>query len=172
MLPEFGRIKGIHPGAILKRELKKRNIKAIALATEIKEHPQTINAITKERRKINPKLSYKLGKYFDINHDYFMILQAAFEVSSFKKSELQKTNPLKGKFRKSIFWDTRIELIDFERNKRSVIQRILERGNHKEIKSLIKIYSLETIKNEITKINYSFVPKYNENIRKYINQSA
>lgn len=169
MLPELQRIKGIHPGAILKRELKKRNIKAIALANEIKEHPQTINAITKERRKINPKLSYKLGNYFNINHDYFMIIQAAFEVASFKKSELEMINPLEGKFRDSIFWDTRIELIDFERNKRSVIQRILERGNSKEIKSLIKIYSLETIKNEITKIKYSFIPKYNENIQKYIN---
>lgn len=172
MLPELKRIKGIHPGAILKRELKKRNIKAITLANAINEHAQTINAITKERRKINPKLSYKLGNYFNINHDYFMLIQASFEVSSFKKSALESTNPLKGKFRISIFWDTRIELIDFEKNKRSVIQRILERGNQKEIKNLIKIYSLDTIKNEIKKIKNSFIPKYNENIRKYIHKTT
>ncbi len=170
MMPDLNSIKGIHPGAVLKRELKKRNIKSIALANEIKEHPQTINAVTKERRKINSKLSYKLGDYFSIEHDYFMLLQAAFEVFMYEKSLQRESNPLLGKFRTSIFWDTRIELIDYEKNKRSVIQRVLERGNQNEIRNLISIYSIETIKTEILKIRSSFVPKFYENIRKYIDQ--
>ncbi len=80
MLPDLESVKGIHPGAILKRELKKRGIKSIDLANEIDEHPQTINAITKERRGMNAKLSFKLGDYFDMPHEYFMLLQAAHEV--------------------------------------------------------------------------------------------
>ncbi len=171
-MPQLNRIKGIHPGAILKRELKKRKIKAITLANDIKEHPQTINAITKERRKINPKLSYKLGNYFKINHEYFMLVQATYDVHAYKESERKITNPLIGKFRSSIFWDTRMELIDFEKNKRSVIQRILERGNQTEIKTMIKIYSLPVIKNEIKNIKHSFIPKFEENIQKYIIQKA
>jgi len=168
MLPELKRIKGIHPGAILKRELKKRGIRSIELAKVINEYPQTINAITQERRGINAKLSFKLGEYFNIPKDYFMILQATFEVNTYRKSEIRKINPLKGKFRKSIFWDTKIELIDFEKNKRFIIQRILERGNRREIKSLIKIYTLTTIKKEIRNIKNSFIPNYKENIQKYI----
>ena len=167
-MPEIKRIKGIHPGAILKRELKKRRIKSINLADDINEHPQTINAITKERRGINPKLSFKLGDYFSIANDYFMILQATYEVENYRKSQIKKSNPILGKFRKSIFWDTRIELIDYKKNKRFIIQRILERGNKEEIKNLIKIYSLPTIKNEIPKIDNSFIPRYKENIRRYI----
>ena len=168
MLPKLERIKGIHPGAILKRELKKRGIKSIDLAKDIDEHPQTINAITKERRGINAKLSFKLGDYFNISNEYFMMLQAAHEVEVYRKSQTESTNPLLGKFRKSIFWDTKIELIDYNKNRRSVIQRILERGNKKEIKSLIKIYSLPTIRKELANIEYSFVPKYEENVNKYI----
>lgn len=168
MLPDFKRVKGIHPGAILKRELKKREIKSIKLAHEIKEYPQTINAITKERRGINPKLSYKLGNYFNYSADYFMLLQAAYEVESYKKMNIQKENPLKGKFRDSMFWDTRMDLIDYQKNRRSVIQRVLERGNQLEIKNLIEIYSLVTIRIEILKIENSFIPKYDRNIRKYI----
>lgn len=63
MLPELASVKGIHPGAILKRELKKKNIKSIQLANAIGEYPQTIHAITKEKRGINPKLSIKLAGY-------------------------------------------------------------------------------------------------------------
>ena len=168
MIPELDKIKGMHPGAILKRELKNRGIKSIDLANRIKEHPQTINAITKERRGINAKLSFKLGEYFNIPNDYFMILQAIFEVDSYKKSEIKKFNPLIGKFRASIFWDTKIESIDYIQNKRFVIQRILERGNRQEINTLIEIYTLSTIKKELPKIKDSFIPIYKENIRKYI----
>lgn len=168
MMPELKKIKGIHPGAVLKRELKNRGIKSIDLANVINEHPQTLNAITQERRGITAKLSFKLGEYFNISNDYFMILQATFEVNSYRKSEIRKFNPLLGKFRKSIFWDTKIESIDYEQNKRFVIQRILERGNRQEINNLIKIYTLITIKKELLNIKNSFIPNYKENIRKYI----
>jgi hypothetical protein len=97
-----------------------------------------------------------------------MILQACYEVNTFKNSELRKTNPLLGKIRRSIFWDTNIELIDIEKHRKFIIQRILERGNKQEIKSLIKIYTLKTIKNELPKIKNSFIPNYQDNIRKYI----
>ena len=168
MLPDYDRVKGVHPGAILKRELKKRNLNAIEMATAINEHPQTINAITKEKRGINPKLSFKLGKYFKIDEEYFMILQAAFEVSNYIKKSKAETNPLIGKFRKSIFWDTNIEFIDYQKNKRSIIQRILERGNQSEIKELISLYSLTTIKNELKNIESSFLPNFKRNVNKYI----
>lgn len=168
MLPEFDKIKGIHPGAVLKREIKSLGIKSINLAKEISEHPQTINAITKEKRGINAKLSVKLGDYFNISQEYFILLQAAYQVAAYKKSKLKNANPLIGKFRTSLFWDTKIELIDYKKNKKSVIQRILERGNQKEIQNLIEIYSIKTIKREISKIPNSFVPNYKENICKYI----
>lgn len=168
MLPELKKIKGIHPGAILKRELKNRGIKSIDLANVINEHPQTISAITKEKRGINAKLSFKLGEYFNVSHYYFMILQATFEVNSYRKSEIRKFNPLLGKIRKSIFWDTKIESIDYEQNRRFVIQRVLERGNEQEINCLIEIYTLKTINEELPKIKNSFITIYKENIRKYI----
>jgi len=167
-MPNINRIKGIHPGAVLKRELKKRKIKSISLANDINEHPQTINAITKERRGINAKLSFKLGDYFNISNEYFMMIQAAHEVENYRKSEVDNINPFIDHFRKSIFWDTKIELVDFRKNKRSIIQRVLERGNREEIKKLIKIYTLPTIKKELANINNSFIPKYQQNISKYI----
>lgn len=165
-LPAYKRVKGIHPGAILKRELKRRSIKAVVLANSIDEYPQTINAITKEKRGINPKLSIKLGNYFNIEKDYFILLQASFEV----KSAIQKSyvNPLIDKVRNSIFWDTNFSKIDLIKNKRSIIKRILERGNKSEINELILIYSKAIIKEELRNINNSISPSFIQNIDRYI----
>jgi len=165
-LPEYHRVKGIHPGAILKRELKRRSLKAIVLANSIDEYPQTINAITKEKRGVNPKLSIKLGNYFNVDQEYFMLLQASFEVQkAVRKSSL---NPLIGKIRKSIFWDTSFDKIDLIKHKRSIIQRILERGNKNEINELIKFYGNSSIKVELEKIKNSISPNFSQKINRYV----
>lgn len=166
MLPAYNRIKGIHPGAILKRELIKRGIKSIELARSINEHAQTINAISKERRGINAKLSIKLGNYFGIDNDYFMLLQAGYEVSN--SLQVSTPNSLIGKIRNALFWDTDFTKIDLIKNKRFIIQRILERGNENEIKELIKLYGKTIIKQELKKINNTFNPNFKANISKYI----
>ena len=165
-LPKYDRVKGIHPGVILKRELKRRNIKAVALAKSIEEYPQTINAITKEKRGVNAKLSIKLGDYFNVEKEYFMLLQASFEVNASIRQSYK--NPLIGKVRSIIFWDTDFNKIDLVKNKRSVIKRILERGNESEIKELIAFYSKPTIEQELEKISNSLSPNFTQNIDRYI----
>ena len=161
-LPKYDRVKGIHPGVILKRELKRRNIKAVALAKSIEEYPQTINAITKEKRGVNAKLSIKLGDYFNVEKEYFMLLQASFEVNASIRQSYK--NPLIGKVRSIIFWDTDFNKIDLVKNKRSVIKRILERGNESEIKELIAFYSKPTIEQELEKISNSLSPNFDRYI--------
>ena len=53
-------IKGIHPGLILERELKKRKLPKGTFALSINEFPQTIATITKGKRRMNPALSLKI----------------------------------------------------------------------------------------------------------------
>jgi hypothetical protein len=54
-------------------------------------------------------------------------------------------------FSKYLFWDTPIELIDKEKHKKSVIERILTRGFLEDFYTLIKIYSKEEIVDTIKK---------------------
>ena len=105
MLPELSKIKGVHPGAILKRELKIQNLKSSELARCINEHKQTISAIINKRRDINPKLSIKLSKQFDVDEDYFMLLQSSYDVKKEIKLELKHTPDLTV-IREVLFWDT------------------------------------------------------------------
>jgi len=166
MLPKLTKIKGVHPGAILRRELKIQGLKGSELASSINEHKQTISAILNKRRDINPKLSIKLSKRFSVDEDYFMILQASYDVKIIVESEIKNT-PNINNIRKVIFWDTNINKIDWDKNSKSIIKRILERGNQKEINEIISFYGRKTISREVKKINNSTLPSFRNNIEKY-----
>ena len=73
------------------------------------------------------------------------------------------------KFRKTPFWDTTFDRIDFTAHSRYVINRVFERGDDEEIQEVIRFYGIETIKNEIRLDSKSpFERKIRENLEKYI----
>lgn len=167
MLPPITQIKGIHPGAILKREIKKRGLKNKEFASLINEHSQTIGAVLNEKRSINPSLSIKLGKELGVEQDYFMILQAIYDVAKIQAGIRKQASPNLANIRKIIFWDTDFEKIDWSKNRSAIIKRIFERGNDTEINEIIGFYGRETIKEEIKNIDSSFLPSFSENIKRY-----
>lgn len=144
MLPEISKIKGLHPGLILQREIKRNNIKSSQLAMSIGEHKQTISAIINQKRGINPELSIKLADYFHEEEDYFMMLQAGYEVKS-ALTKNRERKPNLNNIRKVLFWDTTFDKIDWDKNKRAIIKRVLERGNDKEINEIIEFYGKSTV---------------------------
>tara|TARA_B110000967_G_C18843199_1_gene540533 strand:- start:39 stop:548 length:510 start_codon:yes stop_codon:yes gene_type:complete len=163
MLPRLNKIKGIHPGTLLRWELNNRNLKGSELADAIGEHKQTISAILNKRRDMNPSLSIKLSKEFKTDNDYFMLLQASYDVRLVAESEIKNT-PNLNNIRKVLFWDTNFNNIDWNKNKKAVIQRILERGNKTEINELISFYGRKTISKEIKSIKKSHLPSFEKNI--------
>lgn len=164
-------IKGIHPGIILERELKNRKLPKRIFAHSINEFPQTITAITKGKRRMNPALSLKIEKVLGLEEGYFMVLQAYSDIAQEKKKLSENYHPDLSKIRSVIFWDTDIKLIDWEKNKIAVIYRIFERGNEEEIQEIIRFYGKETVlkilceKSALNKIA-------SENIDKYLHQNG
>ncbi len=168
MLPDIEKIKGIHPGIVLKREIRKRGLKNKDLALMVGEHAQTISAILKAKRGINPKLSIKLGKTLDVEADYFMLLQACYDVKKEKSNNLERNTPNINKIRKALFWDTDFDKIDWNKYRYAIIKRILERGNKTEISEIISFYGYEIVKAEAKKIKDSYLPTFKQNVEKYI----
>jgi addiction module HigA family antidote len=109
MLPEINKIRGVHPSYIIKREMNSKGIKSGELAKSLGEHKQTISAILNQRRKITPSLSIRLSKKFNVSEDYFMILQASYDVKELVTKKQKGKKPNLEIFRKSLFWDTDIE---------------------------------------------------------------
>jgi len=168
MLPEFSKIKGVLPGAVLRRELKKRGLESKQFALSLGEYPQTINAINKGRRGINPALSIKLGEKLGVDAEYFMLLQACYEIEK-KKQELfyNQAKPNVTKFNKALFWDTNIDKIDWQRQKRAVISRVFERGTAQEIKEILSFYG-EKMVAEILMSVPQYLPSLATNAKQYV----
>ena len=168
MIPEISKIKGIHPGVIIKREIRIRGIKNKELASGLNEHAQTISSILKGKRSINPKLSIKLGQIFGVESDYFMILQACYNVKWAKVELSDQRIPNLKNIRRALFWDTDFDKIDWIENRRSIIKRIFERGEEDEIQEIIDFYGNDIVKEELKRIGSSFLPSFKHNVQKYI----
>jgi len=140
-------IKGIHPGKIIDRALKKQNINQRQLAISINEHPQTINAIINGKRSMNTSLALKIEEKLGLEEGFLMILQVHYDIKLAKKDENYKPNLLK--LRKNTFWDTSLDKIDWKTMKRAVITRVFAYGTIEEQEEITRFYG----KDEVEKIN-------------------
>ncbi len=138
------KFKGIHPGIVLDRELKKRALSQRPFALSIGEHPQTLNAITKGKRNLNTSISLKIESKLGLEEGTLALLQTFFDIQEVKKKLTQNT-PNMGILRKSLFWDTDIDQIDWSKQYRAIIQRVFERGNELEINEIKRFYGQKTI---------------------------
>ena len=150
MIKQYEKYKGIHPGIILDRELKKRSIKQRPFALSLNEHPQTFNAITKGKRGISTALALKIEYELGLEEGTLVILQAYYDIQKIKAKNYHKT-PNLSILSKSLFWDTDIKNIDWERQYRAVIRRVFERGNEADKEEIIRFYGIEKIKQALEK---------------------
>ena len=55
---------------------------------------------------------------------------------------------------KAFFWDTDLNKIDVDRNRKFIVSRILDRGDWPDFKALIDNYSKEQVKDDILHLRY------------------
>ncbi|WKL48739.1 plasmid maintenance system antidote protein [Flavobacterium pectinovorum] len=148
MKTDINTIKGIHPGFVLERELEKRQLRKGQFALSLGEFPQTLTAITKGKRKMNTALALKIENLLGIEEGYFMVLQVYYDIELEKKKQhkTQKNiSPNIELLRPILFWDTDMNKIDWQKQKRAIIKRIFERGNDMEKNEITRFYGTETI---------------------------
>lgn len=144
-LQEIYALKGIHPGIFLERELQKRNLPKGRFAISLGEYPQTLGAITKGKRDMNTQLALKIEHALNMEEGFLMILQTYFDIKQIKQKNAPKNQPDLKKIRSALFWDTKIESIDWNLQKDAVIKRVFERGNEGEKKEITRFYGKEMI---------------------------
>ena len=76
-------------------------------------------------------------------------------------------NPDLTKFRKTLFWDTTFDRIDFTAHSRYVINRVFERGNEEEIQEVIRFYGRDVI---LGNINLNAKSPFENNIKANLKQ--
>lgn len=140
MNTQFEKYKGIHPGAILERELKKRDLAQRPFALSIGIAPQSFNQIIKAKRPLPLSAALKIEKALSLEEGALALLQTYYDIKIEKMKNSLHLKPNLIRLRKNLFWDTDINTIDWEKQSKAVIERIFERGNIGEKKEIIRFY--------------------------------
>ncbi|BBD46013.1 Plasmid maintenance system antidote protein, XRE family [Petrimonas sp. IBARAKI] len=135
-------IKGIHPGKFIERELKKKHLTQRALADETGIPFQTINAIIAGRRSLTTKQALKIDQILGYEEGFFAILQTHYDIKQYKEKDLASIYTEAPHIRKSLFWDTDFNKINWAKYKNAVIKRVFERGSKDEIEEITRYYNL------------------------------
>ena len=78
----------VHPGEVLREEfLKPLKLSAYALAKAVHVPPPRINDIVLEKRGITADTAVRLAKFFGTSEQFWLGLQAAYEVSTIKEDQ-------------------------------------------------------------------------------------
>lgn len=146
MYEKYLSMQSVPAGKILETILKKRNIAQKELAVMLNEYLQRIYDLIKGNRKFNIRTSLAIEKALGIDiAGFFLKIQTNYEIySHITELELQ-IHPDLSLLSKALFWDTRIEKINWIKNKDWVIKRTFEYGNEREIEEIIRFYGKETI---------------------------
>ena len=135
-------LKGINPAKIISREIDKLNISQREFAKVVDMHSQTLNAIIKGRRKLTLEAALKIEKALNLPEAFLLVLQTYYEVKEYHNSlDINKTI-VAPKIRDVVFWDTDISKINWTRQKKSVIKRVMERGNREEKLEIARFYNI------------------------------
>ena len=166
-------LKGVHPGKFLQREFGIRKIKSGQFAESIGEYPQTLSAIIRGRRAMNTPLSLRIEKALGLEEGLLMTLQIYYDIAEEKHKEAKVDSPDLLKFRSALFWDTKVEAINFLEHRRFVINRVLERGNEEEVCEIIRFYGRDVIISNLSLTSKSpFENKVKQNLKKYLRYDA
>lgn len=89
----------VHPGEILREEfLKPLKLSAYALAKRIRVPAPRVNDIVLEKRGITAGTAVRLAKFFGTSGQFWLSLQAAYELNHIKaeeREELDRIKPLR-----------------------------------------------------------------------------
>lgn len=72
--------RAVHPGQVLKDELKERNVTPTALARQINVPPNRIGQIIAGKRSITGDTALRLGRWFGTNPQFWLNLQAHYDL--------------------------------------------------------------------------------------------
>ncbi len=142
MTADLQTLKGLHPGSYLKHLLDKEQKAYGRFALEIGAYPQTLSAVIHGKRRMNVGLALKIECALKLDEGLLMSLQVFYDIGEYKRKESPKPD-LKN-FRSSLFWDTDIRKLDWDRQRKHIVDRVMRYGNELEKKALQDFYrSLE-----------------------------
>lgn len=136
-------LKGISPGKILDRELRRRSLSQRAFAAAIGEHSQNINAIITGRRRMTTAQALKIEAALGLEEGFLLTLQVYYDIACYKRYQASRSVSGRPNIRRVLFWDTDFDNLDFGLYKSAVIARVMEKGNEEEKSEIARFYGMD-----------------------------
>lgn len=93
----------VHPGEILLEEyLKPLRLSSTALAKQLLVSVPTVNEIVRQRRAITAEMAVRLAKFFGTSEQFWLNLQAAYDVSRAKEKLTDTLKEIKPRTRRAV----------------------------------------------------------------------
>jgi hypothetical protein len=117
----FDKYKGIRPGAVIKRELKKLNLDSLSFALSQPEDPQKIYNTLKGNIDLGSIQAAKIEDAIYLLAGCLAKLRGAYNVEQQKRKDRAHIHPNFDILRPILFWDTKLANIDWNRQASAVI---------------------------------------------------
>ncbi len=148
----------VSPSQVLTRLITMDGRQQTEIAREANIPKQRLTDLLKGTRRFTAQYSLALEKALKITiKGFFMLIQAKNDVFKYELENQRKPDLFL--FRKSTFWDTDLNTIDWQKNKHDIINRIFEYGTEEEIKEIIAFYGKEEIKAALDNGKYARLPE-------------
>ena len=131
-------LKGLRPGILLARDILSRGITKTELSKKTGIRYSRICEIISGKRKMTLEQSLKLERELGYDEGFLMTLQLHYDIKMSRQGE--GDSPDLTVLSPALFWDTKIENIDWQRHKRAVIERVMAYGNDRERAEITRFY--------------------------------
>lgn len=171
MYEQYLHLNNIPCGAVLNRIMTKEGISQSQLAERSGIVRQRICDYLANRRRITVEASLNLERALRIGiSGFFYRIQANHDIYVCIQEQAKSYHPNLDSYRKSLFWDTDMEKLDWDKNRHWIIRRAFEYGNEEEILETIRFYGKEIVLDVLLKIvDERKADIRKSNIDKYLN---
>jgi len=135
-------LKGIHPGKLIERDLKKKGLAQRNLAEKAGMPYQTINAVIAGKRNLTTEQALQAETALGYEEGFLSILQTYYNIEQCKDKKFSQLYPKPPHIRKIVFWDADFNKINWGKHQQAVVARVLERGSKEEVNEIKRFYNL------------------------------
>lgn len=135
--------RGIAPGKVIAYDLSRKGISQRAFAAAIGEHSQTLNAVIDGRRKLPLRMALVIERTLGYEEGFLSVLQIYYEIKKMQSTSLKAPDLPIPRIRKVVFWDIDMSTLDWQKSRDFIINRVMSKGNNKEIAEIKKYYGIE-----------------------------
>lgn len=151
MYEHYLKYESLPAGAVLRRILKKENVSQKELSDRTGIITQRINDLVNGKRRFSLETSSLIAKSLSLpDVGFFYRLQSNHDIYVFESQSRHPINLLQ--FRKALFWDVKVETLDWDKHKHWIIQRVFEYGNDNEVIAVIEHYGKQAIREALETI--------------------